>query len=308
MKKNFLLSDLKELYEQGGNIIEYLKAKNDVDYNTLELIEIAYDIQAGSYINYAKDNPHLIEAYTSEISKIIDANTNYRDSILDIGSGELTTLSNVLLRLKTETSFIYTLDVSFSRLFKGFLYAQEIIHKDIFDKLCPIVASIDEIPLLDKSVNVTISSHALEPNGGNLKKLLEELFRVTRDKLLLFEPSYEMNSLQGKKRMDMHGYIKGIPDVVKSLGGTTIELIEIINISNKLNPTYCYIITPAPIKLYMPVISVTKKAYSVPGSNFTLVDHIEYLISNETGMAYPKLKGIPILKNNSSILATVLIE
>lgn len=85
-------------------------------------------------------------------------------------------------------------------------------------------------------------------------------------------------------------------------------MMVVISISNKLNPTYCYIITPAPIKLYMLIISVTKKAYSVPGCNFTLVDHNEYLISNETGMAYPKLKGIPILKNNSSILATVLTE
>lgn len=308
MKKKFLLSDLKELYKQGVNITEYLKAKNDVDYNTLEIIEIAYDIQAGSYINYAKANPHLIDAYTSEISKIIEANTNYQDSILDIGSGELTTLSNVLLRLKTETSFIYALEISFSRLFKGFFYAQEIVHKDIFDKLCPIVASIHEIPLLDKSVNVTISSHALEPNGSHLKKLIEELFRVTRDKLLLFEPSYEMNSLEGRKRMDMHGYIKGIPDVVKSLGGTLIEQIRIKNIDNELNPTYCYIITPPPIELYLPNISVTKTAYSVPGSNFALSDHIDYLISNETGICYPKLKGIPILKNNSSILATVLVE
>ena len=302
------MSDLKELYKQGVNITEYLKVRNDVGYNTLEIIELAYDVQAGSYINYAKDNPHLIDAYTSEISKIIESNINYQDSILDIGSGELTTLSNVLLKIKKETSFVYALEISFSRLYKGLFYAQETIHQSIYDKLCPIVASIDEIPLLDKSVNITISSHALEPNRSNLKRLIEELFRVTKDKLLLFEPSYEMNSLEGRKRMDIHGYIKGIPDVVKCLGGKLIDRIEIVNISNKLNPTYCYIITPPPMVMYYPNTSTTKTAYSIPGSNFALTDHTEYLISNETGIAFPKLKGIPDLKKNSSILATVLNE
>jgi hypothetical protein len=151
-----LLSELKELNNHGINITEYLKVKNNVDYNSLEIIEIAYDIKTGLYINYAKDNPHLIDAYTSEISKIIEMNMNYQDAILDIGSGELTTLSNVLLKLKTETSFVY----------------------------------------------------ALEPNRSNLKKLIEELFRVSRDKLLLFEPSYELNSLKGKKEWISMGTLR----------------------------------------------------------------------------------------------------
>jgi hypothetical protein len=108
--------------------------------------------------------------------------------------------------------------------------------------------------------------------------------------------------------MDIHGYIKGIPDVVNSLVGKLIDQIEIVNIINKLNPTYCYIITPPPIGLNGHRISITKTAYSIPGSNIALSDHNEYLISNETGIAFPKLKGIPVLKKNASILATVIAE
>ena len=43
-----------------------------------------------------------------------------------------------------------------------------------------------------------------------LEALLRELFRVTKKKLVLFEPSYELNSEEGKVRMDRLGYIKDI--------------------------------------------------------------------------------------------------
>jgi hypothetical protein len=72
----------------------------------------------------------------------------------------------------------------------------------------PFVADISETPLLDKSVNVTISSHALEPNRSKLPELLLEIFRVTKDKIILFEPFYEFNTDEGEQRMHGLGYIK----------------------------------------------------------------------------------------------------
>jgi len=41
--------------------------------------------------------------------------------------------------------------------------------KEDFKNLIPFVGDISEIPLLDKSINITTSSHALEPNGGKKK-------------------------------------------------------------------------------------------------------------------------------------------
>ena len=71
-------------------------------------------------------------------------------------------------------------------------------------------------------MNVTTSSHALEPNGGRLKQLMAELFRVTIDKLVLFEPCYEINTDAGKERMDRLGYIKNLDGVIAELGGKII--------------------------------------------------------------------------------------
>ena len=46
MEKFKQLQKIKELYEKGGNIIEYLKSIDNNDTNTTEDIMISYDFQA----------------------------------------------------------------------------------------------------------------------------------------------------------------------------------------------------------------------------------------------------------------------
>ena len=87
-----------------------------------------------------------------------------------------------------------------SRILKGMDFAKQYMGNQ-YAKLHTFVADIKRIPLLNKSINITISSHALEPNGLNLREIMIELFRVTTDKLILFEPCYEINTNEGKIRM-----------------------------------------------------------------------------------------------------------
>lgn len=49
MKKE-LLTKVKEIYESGDNIIEYLKKEDDHKINSFEDIMISYDFQTGTYI------------------------------------------------------------------------------------------------------------------------------------------------------------------------------------------------------------------------------------------------------------------
>lgn len=42
-----ILSRIKEIYQSGGNIIQYLKGVNGEAINSLEDILISYDFQAG---------------------------------------------------------------------------------------------------------------------------------------------------------------------------------------------------------------------------------------------------------------------
>jgi SAM-dependent methyltransferase len=290
--------EAKSIYQKGENVTNYLRERFGSEVNTSEIIEIAYDLQAGSYVERVKLNFDKADSYATELSKILDDNLECGDSVLDVGTGEITTLTLVLNRLKAELSDIVAFDISWSRLAIGMKFHQEYRKKKF--PLRVFVADIKAIPLHGKCVDVVTSSHALEPNGGNLETLLVELFRVVKKKLVLFEPSYELNSEEGKVRMDKLGYIKNIEGTVSKLGGKVIDVVPIRHTSNPLNPTACYIIEP-PAHFEKNLEGVT---FCVPGTNFELKSDGQHLFSKNTGLVFPVLDDIPVLKNSSAILAT----
>lgn len=298
----------KKAYTEGKNITELLHMQKNTTTNTPEIIETAYEIQAGSYIDYVKNNPRQAMLYSAELAEILDNHIIQPGSLLDIGTGELTMLSLTTNALTNKPTNIYAFDISWSRLYKGKAYAKENMGCD-YNKLEAFVADISEIPLPDKSINVTTSSHALEPNGGKLKELMVELFRITIDKLILFEPCFEINTEEGKQRMKKLGYIKNIDGVVEELGGIVLDKIIIKNTSNPLNPTVGFVITPPTLAAQPPTTNnISKTIFTVPGTNYPLKKVDSFYFSNDTGFCYPVLKSIPIFKSNLAILATSLCE
>jgi SAM-dependent methyltransferase len=297
----------KKAYIKGENIMELLRNQKKLDYNTSEIIETSYDLQAGGYIKYAIENNNSINFYTSQLAKILNNYTSSKKSILDIGAGELTTLSFIIKKLINKPKIIYAFDISWSRIFKGLNFAENNMGANDFSNLKPFVGDIKEIPLLSKSVDITISSHALEPNEKNLHLLMLELFRVTADKLILFEPCYEINCEEGKKRMDKLGYIKNIDGTIKELNGKILEKIIIKNPSNSLNPTVCFVVSPPKTNTNMKYKNLHKKnIFSVPGTDFDITKIDNFYFSNATGLCFPIIKSIPILKSNIAILASCL--
>lgn len=307
--KHFDILQAKKAYKEGGNITELLRSQQNIDSNTSEIIEAAYDCQAGSYIEIISNNQEHAHAYITELALILDKHIKKTNSLLDIGTGELTTLSHLICKLIKKPKKVFAFDISWSRIYKGKNYAKEVMGAD-YKILKLFVADINEIPLRDKSINITTSSHALEPNGNNLKELLSELFRITSDKLILFEPCFEINTDEGKKRMERLGYIKNIDGVIKELGGKLVEKIVIKNTINPLNPTVCFIITPPTFAKEIPAPKNNKNhnVFSVPGTNIPLIKVEDYFFSNQVGLCYPTLKAIPILKSNVAILASSLCD
>ena len=290
--------EAKSIYQKGENVTNYLRKKFGSEDNTSEIIEIAYDLQAGSYVRNVKSNFDKADSYANELSNILSDNLERGDSLLDVGTGEITTLTLVLNKLKTELSDVVALDISWSRLSVGMQFHKE--HRRRKFPLKVFVADIKAIPLHEKCVDVVTSSHALEPNGRNLETLLIELFRVTKKKLVLFEPSYELNSEEGKVRMDKLGYIKDIEGTVSRLGGRVIDVVPIRHTSNPLNPTACYIIEPSKhIGKHLDVVT-----FCVPGTNFELKLDGQHFFSQDTGLVFPVLDEIAVLKTSSAILAT----
>ena len=286
-----------KIYKENKNVTEYLKKFFKKNYNTSEIIEIAYNLQSGTYIKFAKSNINKIKLYTEEISHILDNNIVNNNSLLDVGTGELTTFTHLLNSMKKKPSKILAFDLSAARLIAGKKYfLKHIINKNT--KPIFFCSDIKAIPLHSNSIDVIISNHSLEPNGKNLTNLLRELFRVGKKKLLLFEPSYELNSIKGKQRMDKLGYIKNISLSVKKLGGKLIDVIPIKNIFNKLNPTACYIIK-------LPIVSIkkiSKNLFTIPKTDFPIKKDLEFYVNKELGIAFPIFKSIPIIKDTSRIL------
>ena len=64
---------LKALYDQGKNISAYLREMMGVQYNTEEIIEISYDLQAGSYIAKMQSGAmsRIQETYSQELANQI---------------------------------------------------------------------------------------------------------------------------------------------------------------------------------------------------------------------------------------------
>jgi ubiquinone/menaquinone biosynthesis C-methylase UbiE len=289
--------EAKSIYKKGENITQYLREKFDSQDNTSEIIEIAYDLQAGNYIDNVNANRDKAERYAVELSEILSEHLKSGDSLLDVGTGEITTLTLVLNNLDISLSDILAMDISWSRLSHGVKFHHENRKKKL--PLRPFVADIREIPLHEKCVDVVTSSHALEPNGKNLETLLCELFRVTKKRLVLFEPSYELNSEEGKVRMDKLGFIKDIEGKVKNLGGTVLDVIPIHNI-DYLNPTACYIIEPPSHGIK----HLDTVKFCIPGSSFKLEVDGQFMFSKDTGLVFPILDEIAVLKTASAILAS----
>ena len=115
----------KKAYIKGKNIMELLRNQKKLDHNTSEIIETSYDLQAGSYIKFAIENNNFTEFYTSQLAKILNNYTSSKKSILDIGAGELTTLSFIIKKLINKPKIIYAFDISWSRIFKGLNFAEK---------------------------------------------------------------------------------------------------------------------------------------------------------------------------------------
>ncbi len=295
----------RKAYAEGRNVSQMLREQNNISCNTPEVIEMAYDLQAGSYIKNAEQNRDALLAYIDEMAEIINRHVAGNYSLLDIGTGELTTLGLLTPRLGVRPTDIYAFDISWSRLHKGVGFAREVMGDD-YQLLTPFVADIAQIPLRDKSISVTISSHALEPNGGSLATLMQELFRVTADTLILFEPCYEINSDEGKARMERLGYIKDLSRTVEALGGTVVEEIRIQAVSNPLNPTVGFVITPAKRAPNHRQYAEPMQRLAVPGTDFALQKKHGVYFSEDTGFCFFELKAIPILTSSSALLASAL--
>jgi ubiquinone/menaquinone biosynthesis C-methylase UbiE/uncharacterized protein YbaR (Trm112 family) len=288
------LRKIKEVYDNGGNIIEFLKGGDVSARNTADMIAISYDLQSGAYIRNAQKDPEYNEQYTSAIAQVINNFGLSSYSILEAGVGEATTLANLVSKLESNPSSVYGFDLAWSRVRCAIDYAAR---KNLKPFLC--VADLFAMPFADNSIDVVYTSHTIEPNSGREKEALEELMRVTKKYLVLLEPSYQLASPEARMRMEKHGYVKNIHATALSLG-LTVKEHRLFDVQKReVNPTELIVIekkqTSIPATPNVLVCPITKTPLALlRGSYF----------SQEALLAYPVIDTVPCLLEENAVIAT----
>ena len=288
------LSEIREKYLQGENISKLLT--DDKGMNTESSIEVAYELQAGSYSQMALENLEFFDSYTKELADVILNNTKLDAGcwMLDAGTGEMTSLSG-MLRFLPNNIKVKSFDIGLSRILAANSFIKNKIK--IEQRIDGLVAEMSSIPFPDKCFDLVITVHALEPNHGREDVLLKELLRVCGRTAIFFEPSYENNTDEGRARMDSLGYVRELKKHIESSGGELVDKVRVNTVSNPLNPTYAYIVSPQVKKS-----NIIEVDYICPISNCVLKEYNGYFWS-EVGMyAYPVIEGVPILKKKSAII------
>jgi len=187
----------------------------------------------------------------------------------------------------------YGFDISWSRLKVGMDFMKE----NIKDNPNFFVADFSSIPLCDNSIDVVYTSHSIEPNGGNEKHILEELYRITKNYLVLFEPDYELASDEAKIRMENHGYAIHIASTAKMLGYNIIKRKLLEYSTNPLNPTSVIVIEKSS--------SDDKKEndniFQCPITKTKLIDYGEVYFAPQSHIMYPVIRDIPCLLKTQAI-------
>jgi hypothetical protein len=289
-------SELKAAYERGENIIGLLRKKFGSLINSEEFIEISYDLQAGSYIS-AMENPIVAakaENYAGEIARIL-REYGAPTSLLEAGVGEATTLAWVLKAYGCTGIDAHGFDLSWSRIHR----AKEWLARSGQPAVTLCTASLQKMPYADNSFDVVYTSHSIEPNGGREAQILEELYRVASRYLILLEPAYELATPEARSRMAQHGYCRDLCGHAERLGLKVIahQLFPVIR--SPLNPTGLLIIEKDPAR------SAAEPKFQCPKYQTPLIRHLQVYYSPEGLTVYPIIAGIPCLRVENSIIASL---
>ncbi|NIA70327.1 hypothetical protein HBA54_17095 [Pelagibius litoralis] len=99
----FDMLSAKNIYKYGGNFTQFLRDSTPPETRPSDIIEVAYDLQAGTSIDAVKSNEEETSAYYRALASVLDQHIESPSTMLDIGAGEITTLTGVLNNLKKRT-------------------------------------------------------------------------------------------------------------------------------------------------------------------------------------------------------------
>lgn len=272
--------------------------------NRPEVIDFAYDLQAGSYTAAAAADPKLVQdraALRANIILPLLEGAPSRPTILDAGSGESTILVALAKELAALDPRFYGIDLSFSRVRMGRQWAADNLPLLQAPELA--VADMASIPLATNSVDLVYTNSALEPNSGREDELISELVRVSRDWIVLFEPLYELANPVMRAWMERHKFVR---DLISITGKYASVVHSGLLDEGHLNPRPRGFIVARKKESISSVTVGDELTWRDPVSGELLVPVVGGLLNPNLGIAYPVLDQIPILKRQFAIFAQAL--
>jgi SAM-dependent methyltransferase len=279
-----IILGMRAAYAQGGNAMAWARANSAKAGNELVSTLVAYDLQAGSYVAYARENPNYVNKWCAQLADLIQPYMEPGDKILEVGVGEATTLTGVIKAVNCKNTSAFGLDVSWSRIKVAKKWAEEnAVDTNLF------VGDIFSIPMADNSIDVVYTSHSLEPNGGREEAAINELLRVARKAVVLVEPLYELAPENAQKRMAEHGYVRNL-DIC----------------SNPLNPSGVVLMVKSGATSRRDS-KIVRVGWQCPLTGVPLIDQGDIFYAEQVGIAYPVMRGVPLLRAEHGVVASKIL-
>jgi hypothetical protein len=305
-----LIFGMRRAHEAGGNVMEFARrhlADSGVSEpdqgNRLDSTLVAYDLQAGTYVAAVEADPVKMDAWVSQVASLVVPEIPSGGTIIEVGVGEATTLSKVVAEAPDDLAWSGGFDLSWSRVQVGQTWlARHGVNSRLF------VGDLFRMPFADGSVDVVYSCHSLEPNGGREVAAVAECLRVARSTVVLIEPSWERAHGPARARMEAHGYVRGLRSVAESLGAAIARDEPLDWSVNPLNPSGVLVLRKEQQggERERPARIPQGPSWACPVSGVPLVDHGDVFLAPDVGLAYPVLRGVPLLRPEHVVVASGL--
>ena len=297
MDKRAILKKVKEVYSQNQNMMLYLN--ENTHRNSVEDIMISYDFQAGEIAADFLAGGESSRRVANKISELLVVSNElgivFEGNVLEAGVGDGTFLTQLINETNIKEG--YGFDISWSRVIAGMNYSKQMG----LDNLHLFQADLFNIPLADNSMDIVYTVEAVQLNTDREKEILEELYRVSGEYLILLEASYDLGTEVAKKHMEEHGYSKRIYSSVKELG---YDVLYYDLLSEKCcpesDPEALLIIK----KNKKTELSQGQSVWRDPVTGAELSEYNDSFWSRPSMLAYPKIKGIPVLLESNAVVAT----
>lgn len=300
-----LIRGMRKSFARGENVMafarEALEAEGLAKRNQRLATLIAYDLQAGTYVEGARANPEEKYRWCRQLADLIAPVSPLGGSLLEVGVGEATTLAGVLTELRCEgwEGRAFSFDISWSRIKVANDWLREQSQAaELF------VGDLLNIPLADNSIDVIYTSHSLEPNGGREEEAITECLRVARRAVVLIEPLYKLASAEAQARMQHHGYVRGLRETAERLGAEVIDYRLLDHVTNPLNPSgvlTLHKVSLAYAELASPLVD---NIWQCPLTGAKLEITPQGFFTPDIGIAYPVLAGVPLLRTKHAVVAS----